>query len=538
LGANARSRGRPVRHDRPARGMKLSRFERTLFATTGAILAALRLIALVHYRVNSDEPQHLHVAWGWSQGLLSYRDVFDNHMPLFHILSAPLIVLLGERPDVVLWMRAPMLLLLAATLIAAFSIARRVYSLRVACWTVLIVAAYPPFFLKTLEYRADNLWTALSMLSLALLITGTSPALRVLAGFVLGCAMCTSLRTAVLVLALSTATLVVHVFYDRDGSESLWRRAAAPAAAFLVPPLLLVAFFYFRGAWKAMVYCLFTFNLMAANARVGQLLYPICMLLIILLAARLARRNAVDRDRAWLALLLATFCVTTQAFWPMLSPRDYLAVMPLMAMFLAAAVPRHALTALTVVFVLSLFHYADMFRDRAREHVAMMRQVLDLTRPGDCVMDLKGETIYRRRPFYYALETIARTAISRRLMTDRIPEAMIAKRCHVAAADVFDVSPRSRAFLTANFLDLGAIRAAGQWIGSDGSFSVAIPGLYVIASRQGLARGLIDGVQQTGPVLLDAGTHHFARAAAAEPVACLWASAFERGYSPFAQRRQ
>ena len=43
--------------------------------------AALHAGYVLHHRVNTDEPQHLHVAWSVAQGLLPYRDVFDNHSP-------------------------------------------------------------------------------------------------------------------------------------------------------------------------------------------------------------------------------------------------------------------------------------------------------------------------------------------------------------------------------------------------------------------------------------------------------------------------
>jgi hypothetical protein len=47
------------------------------------------------YRFNSDEPQHLHVIWAWTHGMVQYRDVFDNHMPLFQIMCAPILGMLG-----------------------------------------------------------------------------------------------------------------------------------------------------------------------------------------------------------------------------------------------------------------------------------------------------------------------------------------------------------------------------------------------------------------------------------------------------------
>jgi hypothetical protein len=100
----------PCRRD-PARDRPGSRFasvergERWTLAALFLATLVLRVVVLWRFRVNSDEPQHLHVVWAWTQGLLPYRDVFDNHMPLFHVLSIPAFLALGERPDAVLWMR-------------------------------------------------------------------------------------------------------------------------------------------------------------------------------------------------------------------------------------------------------------------------------------------------------------------------------------------------------------------------------------------------------------------------------------------------
>jgi MFS family permease len=511
-----------------------------VLATLGTALIVLKGLALFRFRVNSDETQHLHVAWGWTVGLVPYRDVFDNHAPLFHMLSAPLVGFLGERPDIVILMRMAMVPLSIAALASAFFIARRLYSLRIALWTVVVVVAYPPFFLKSLEYRTDNLWTALWMVAMALIVVGR----RVLAGFVLGCAVCTSMKTLPLVMALLVAGLVTHFLIDRERSlAALLRRVAAPAAAFLIMPSILAAFFYLQGAWRPMLYCVFEFNLLAtrllAHPVMRAVLCLACFLLMILFAARIGEHT--QRLRFLVAFLVVTFFLTTQSFWPILSQRDYLAVMPLMAMFIVAylisrgprVVAMLAPAVLTILFAAFLFRYTNGFRDRAGEQIAAMREVLALTRPGDCVMDLKGETVYRPRPFYYALETIARTAISRQLIADTIPEAVISGRCHLAGADALFFPPRARTFLTNHFLDLGALRASGQWIRSDGSFSVAVPGRYVMAGRNGLVRGVLDGAPIGGAVSLDAGNHRFIRATAGERVACFWAVAFERGYSPF-----
>src|SRR5215468_5948038 len=77
---------------------------RWLWLFFGGVLI-LRVVYAWTLRVNSDEPQHLHVVWAWTHGLLPYRDVFDNHMPLFQLLCAPILGLLGEHAADLYWMR-------------------------------------------------------------------------------------------------------------------------------------------------------------------------------------------------------------------------------------------------------------------------------------------------------------------------------------------------------------------------------------------------------------------------------------------------
>src|SRR2546421_11417843 len=68
-------------------------------------LVAANVLNVLHHAFDSDELYHVHVIWSWTRGLRQYRDVFDNHMPLFHLLFAPLADLIGERPAILFWMR-------------------------------------------------------------------------------------------------------------------------------------------------------------------------------------------------------------------------------------------------------------------------------------------------------------------------------------------------------------------------------------------------------------------------------------------------
>ncbi|HEY2388194.1 MAG TPA: hypothetical protein VGK30_14625 [Candidatus Binatia bacterium] len=89
--------------ERPNPEAHLGTTETVVVAALLSGMSLLRAIDAFHYRVDTDEPQHLHVIWGWTHGLLQYRDVFDNHAPLFHLLYAPVLMLVGERANTRAW---------------------------------------------------------------------------------------------------------------------------------------------------------------------------------------------------------------------------------------------------------------------------------------------------------------------------------------------------------------------------------------------------------------------------------------------------
>src|SRR5205807_1435061 len=78
------------------------------FTSAASLLTALiflRAVTIAHYKFALDESQHLHVVWGWARGFVQYRDLADNHMPLFQILCAPIYKLIGDRGTILYWMR-------------------------------------------------------------------------------------------------------------------------------------------------------------------------------------------------------------------------------------------------------------------------------------------------------------------------------------------------------------------------------------------------------------------------------------------------
>jgi Dolichyl-phosphate-mannose-protein mannosyltransferase len=533
----------------PLQEKRLEGGERRALIALIAVATILRALAFLRYRFDSDEPQHLHVAWGWTVGLLQYRDLFDNHAPLFHIVTAPLLRTVGERPDVLFFMRAPMLVLFAIVVAATYVLGRRLYEHRVGIWSATLLTFFPVFFLKSIEYRTDNLWDALWMIALLILTGGPLTALRLFVfGLFLGAALATSLKTTLLLFTVVAAGAITYAFcFPRRSAAEAVRCAAAALLGVMAVPAAICAYFYARGGWSSLLYCVIEFNQMVVGVRsplalwLPRIAYVPLLLILIRVAWRYRsnRATVAARFRFFFAVACAFFLITLCSFWILISPRDILPVLPLLAIFVVAAIERRSARPLFVygavaaVFCVAIVYYAEGFRNATLEDITMMRQVIGVTRPGEPLIDLKGETVFRPRPFYYILEYISRNALRRGQLADTIADDVVRARCHVAVGDGEFFPPRGRAFLAANFLNVGRLRAAGQWIRDDGSFSIAIPGTYVMVRHEGEAVGFLDGTPYRGARALSPGLHRFVRAGKNERVSCLWAPAFTRGYSPF-----
>lgn len=494
-----------------ARHSTLPKSERLLLYSAAAVSLILRALAFFRYRFDSDEQQHLHVVWGWTAGMVQYRDFFDNHLPLFHLLSAPMLAIVGERSDVLLWMRAPMLLLFAVVVWATYALGKRLFGERVALWAAVLLTLFPPFFLKSLEFRNDNLWNALWVLALVGLVRGWRP---FLIGLLLGCAFAASIKTIVLLFALVAALAIAR------------RRWLELLAGFVVVPAALAIGFASIGALDELFYCNVTFNtafsMTRKNLWVARALFPVALAAVLWMAWR--HRQRKDTWLYVFALLAAIYTITLPALGVPISPRDFLPFMPLAAIFLAATVKRvQTFAILAAVFVAALWYYADRFENNTDWHTTMMDQALRLTRPGETIIDIKGETIFRRRPFYFVFENLTRAQMARGIIRETVIEDVIRTRTHVAQADGPLWPPRARAFLSENFLNMGRLRASGQWLKDDGSFTIAVPGEYVIVSE----RGAVSAAREYA-----AGTYRVERKTN-EPLAVMWAPAFRRGHSPF-----
>jgi hypothetical protein len=540
-----------------------------LGALIASVLALLvRFPYAFTYRFNSDEPQHLHVVWGWTRGLLQYRDVFDNHPPLFHLAMAPVLALVGERAEALPLMRLALLPVWLAALALTFVIARKVYSEVVAFAAVAVLAVFPDFFFTSLEFRTDGLWAVAWLAALAVLFSGSLTPRRAFAGgLLLGVAFATSQKTVLLAAALAGAALLAPAAARARVPVRHMLSVGGPWLAGVgAVPLLVVGGFAAAGALGPMVYCTFTYNLVpgvGSWAHPWRLaLFPVGVAAGFWAAAVALRPAPVTRERLLRATLFLTvwiYVVAVHTLWPLVTGQDWLPVHPLAAVLLVGglsswaagrrrspwfhrSLDRLAVPAVGLALAAGLTAVVlrgPLWVDRGAGAVALVRDVLRLTGPEDVVIDAKGETVFRPRAWRLVLESLTRERLRRGDIRDTLPEDLVARDCRVATLDDPRFPPRARAFLQAHYIPVGRLRVAGTFLAVGGGppasipFPIAVPAEYTVVGDAGPVAGSLDGTPFTGPRRLEAGTHEFADAGGPERLAVVWARAVRRGFTPF-----
>ena len=503
--------------------------ERTLAILLFVAYACLRLLLVRTLSVNSDEPQHAHVAWAWSQGLVPYRDVFDNHVPLFHMLAAPLFRFLGETPDIILWLRLCMVPVSVVALACAYGIGRALWGRRVALLAMALTAVCPLYLRSAGEFRTDVLWAAAWLAAVAVAVCGPwRPRRAWLTGLLVGVAFAVSLKTLLLVAGMALAWLLVWAAMPpsaRPSLRTIGGHAGRIALAACIVPACVVALVAVKGGLAAMHYDVITHNVLPGLGETAGASVRWVRLGALALLAAMALwpvRHAANPGRAVRRALVvasaAIYGLLLLGGWPLLAPQDNLPVLPLMVLGLVAGWERLPLPAAPKVAVpvgLALAGLALLvgrhafWQDRTAESRGVRAQVLAMTTPQDPVFDDKGDAVFRQRPYYFALETITLERLRRGLLPDDIAERLVATNTHVVWSR--RLPARDRAFVEQNYLPLGRdLNVAGSdlgWLaaGTRREAFIRLPGLYALVSNG--AHATLDGVAYAAPRFLEAGSH-------------------------------
>jgi hypothetical protein len=543
--------------------------ERWLLGALFAAAFVLRAVYARNFRIDSDEPQHLHVVWGWAHGALPYRDLFDNHMPLFQALCAPFFRACGVRADIIVPMRLLMAVPFAVTLACVARIGANLFSVRAGAWAAAVAMCCPPFFLTSLEFRPDDLWTMFWMLALAIFSGGAfRPRRAFFGGLALGLAFCVSMKSTLMLAAVLLAALVVAIWHwqRRVPGERLPSLAGAGAAlaGLLLPPALVVLFFVAQGAGPEFSYCVIEHNVPPGHQhlrfRLNQFLdwEPLLLLPLagIFFSPLLRRQPAKLLGALFVYLAACIYWIALVGCWPILTAEDYLPFPPAVLSVVVAGVfatlaSRLSLRGLPAVLALLavigeaawIVVHQPPLENQTADKIGLVADALRLTSSDDYVLDGKGETIYRRRPFYYVLEGLTHRRLRAGLIHDDIAERLIATGTPVVTLRRMPATVVP--FLSAEYLPIAfRLRVLGKMIYTPGarprprpeslSFEVKVPGRYTIVAESGTLAGTLNGEALSGPRELAPGHYEFHPVGGEGRLALIWAAAIERGFSPFA----
>src|SRR5262249_55699654 len=204
-----------------------------------ALMIVIRVVNILRYRFDSDEPQHLHVIWGWARGFVQYRDLADNHMPLFHILLAPIYKLIGDRGTILYWMRIILQPLYILAFWCTYRIGSLLFSRRVGLWAAILVGLSFDYAFSSVEFRTDNLWAPLWLLCVTVLLSGTLTVRRALiSGFLMGLCFGVSMKTSLLLMSTLIGGLLTLIFVGRERLGISWRQVLSALAAFFAAALI------------------------------------------------------------------------------------------------------------------------------------------------------------------------------------------------------------------------------------------------------------------------------------------------------------
>jgi hypothetical protein len=181
--------------------------------------------------------------------------------------------------------------------------------------------------------------------------------------------------------------------------------------------------------------------------------------------------------------------------------------------------------------------------DGTRDQRELLGQILQLTRPGEWVMDFKGQSVFRRRAFYYVIEPLTQCRIKRGLIKDTIPQDLAQKGACVVVNRQRWYSEKTFRFLGENYLAAGQVRVAGRILSATTAtpeetiqFPIAIPARYVLWSEGQPVRGLLDGQTYDGARLLASGPHTFHPGDVYSHLTLLWERAAAEGCFPDANQ--
>jgi Dolichyl-phosphate-mannose-protein mannosyltransferase len=518
------------------------------------VLLVVRCLAVFQLKTDSDEAQHLHMIYGWLSGELPYRDRFDNHTPLLYLIFLPLAAFVGETPQIILLARMAEFPISLGMLALIYLIGRRLADREVALWTLATTLAFADWSLKSVEFRPDVLWSCCWFLAIWILAREPEQlTIRrfLLAGVILGTALCVSIKTTFLAPALALgwtgAWLLCADLRRALPVKRVICCALAAGAGFVIVPAALFGWLISNGTTlETLEFCLFRAN--RADFESARILKSLALGAIVLWLAWRMRGRSAPGIAVAVFLSAAIYTVALVGFSPELRKQTFLPVYPVFILFAwqygadflrhprPQAIPVVGLTVCGVAFT-HLMIEGRLWEDGLRDQRELLKDTLKLTRPGDYLMDRKGETIFRRRPVYLVYQHATVQGIKEGRLTDPDPALLTRTGTAITIGKVMGLTDPMRQFIKKNYIPAGdgRLRVAGRSLlfYEEGGRLVArapvmIAGDYVVLKGDNV-------LQQTR--VEQAGWHDVDLGGEPGPATLFWKPAWDAGFRPLQEMR-
>ncbi len=352
------------------------------------LIAAAVLAGAAGWRIafDDDEFQHAHMAWLMARGEVPYRDFFEHHVPLHHLVLAPL-TLGRPGPSRILVLRGFHVAIFLAWLGSlAWALRRWKAGTGGIILALTWCAVSPIFLLKMIEVRPDGLSILLGTIAFGLL---AAPARPLVAGIVAGAMVMATQKFVFLGIGLGAVAWALH------GLRGAWRYSVGA----FVAPVLVAAWLARAGAGPAAWEALVMMNLgwqetFSPAGYASQFWVTSAPLIVLGLAGAAVAWSDSETRRAGLAAAILTLSGVAAVLWiPIPFRQTYLMLAPGLALGAAMAVGRlgaapglasfrHAGIALVVAGALpGLAGLRHEFKETLDADLALMREI-DATTEG------------------------------------------------------------------------------------------------------------------------------------------------------------
>ena len=531
-----------------------SQFEPAFLRLIAAILICsiffIRIFRILNMGFDSDEPQHLHVVWCRINGLVPYKDFFDNHAPLFHFLMMPFLWMFGETATIIIIMRFIQIPLFMALLFIIHLVNKRIFANN-AVWITLLTGLFLNFSGVTIEFRPVLLWLLLWYLCIYIILKYP---LNFKNGFILGIATGINIAVSLKTVALLVPILLVSCVYYRAflikkniqiNMRIIFKYVAAFLIGTLIPVLIVVLIFNRLDACTSMIYCTITHNSPAAvNYKIANRIpyFIIAVLPLIIMNKYLAR---LPLETAYFTIL-AYFSGGMLVLYPVVE-RETIIVFYSMAfiaivghIFNRSKVSRPRLFIwVGMIIVATTILVRTPFTNKNDEMVKMYSDIICLTDKTDYIMDAKGENIFRNRPTYYGFELFTKRLMRQGLIPDTIINDCKRTSTHVVLLRYRNKFPPAvKEFFDNEYLEISPdLAVSGKVVAitdKTAKFMIQVPGYYTIKSAENCSvNGFLDGIAYNGKsVYLRQRKHSFVSEDSCPKIVIIWSKALEKGYYP------